>query len=72
MVIKKVNLIERYVISDSTKKLTNKEKRDLADRMFKEKYQGKILSYKKWKKNYLYVSIRKLEIIFLHIWQERI
>lgn len=45
--IKKIGEIEQYIISDETKKLTNKQKMELAEKMFKEKYQGKVLTYKK-------------------------
>ena len=58
MEIIKVNPIERYIISDETKKLTNKQKRGLADKMFKEKYQGKTLTYEKMKEE-MFVKINK-------------
>ena len=58
MEIIQINPIERYIISDETKKLTNKQKRDLADKMFKEKYQGKILTYEKMKEE-MFVKINK-------------
>lgn len=58
MEIIQVNPIERYIISDETKKLTNKQKRALADKMFKEKYQGKTLTYKKLEKE-MFVKINR-------------
>ena len=50
MDIKKIGYIEEYTISDSVKKLSKKEKRLLANKIFKEKYQGKVLTYQALKK----------------------
>lgn len=46
MEIKKVGYIEEYTISDPVKKLSKKEKRILANEVFKKQYQGKVLTYK--------------------------
>lgn len=56
MDVKKVEIIEKYVISEGTRKLTHKQKIKAAEDMFKEKYQGKILPYKVLEKD-MFVKI---------------
>lgn len=58
MKIEKVGLIEKNVISGTTKSLTNKQKLKLADKMFKDMYQGKVLTYKKLKEE-MFVCVNK-------------
>ena len=40
-----VRLIEEYSIRPEIKELTKKERFDLIDKMFKERYQGRVISY---------------------------
>lgn len=50
MEIKKIGYIEEYTISDPVKKLSKREKKELANKIFRKKYQGKILTYNKLQK----------------------
>lgn len=57
--ITKIGEIECYKISEETAGLTNKQKMEMAEKMFKEKYQGKLLSYKMLEKE-LFVKVNRM------------
>lgn len=72
MKIEKAGVIEKYVISETTKKLTNKEKLKLADKMFKDLYQGKTLTYKRLNKDmFVYVNKNTRHNFSTHKKQEK-